>query len=274
MIDSHFHIFDQCRFPFVENRSYTPGEAYLESVNQIHAQLDVTHRVFVQPSIYGNDNRCLLNAMKDSHIPAKGIAVADPFTVSDEAIAELVGQNIVGFRFNPVANKEASSMSLSKQLAQWVDRLAGTSLILEMYLSANDLDTVLPVLASAKSPVLLDHYAGFSPQGFSTAALDYVVKSDAYVKCSAAYRCGQVDTSEYNDFVLSLAKHKADRLVWGSDWPHTGGGKERLTRPITEIEPFRSVNLSADIRRLSELLDETQRKNMMANTPMALYQFS
>ena len=66
-----------------------------------------------------------------------------------------------------------------------------------------------------------------------------------------------------------------ERLLWGSDWPHTGGGGGRRDpRLLDLVEPFRAV----DNRRGLELTarwapDEGARRALLVGNPARLYGF-
>ena len=62
--DCHAHIFGLVdQYPFTPNRSYTPPEASLAAYRRMLAALGIAHAVIVQPSVYGTDNRCTLDAV-------------------------------------------------------------------------------------------------------------------------------------------------------------------------------------------------------------------
>jgi ABC-type amino acid transport substrate-binding protein len=63
--DCHTHIFgDPRRFPFATNRTYTPASASVEEIRKLHRALHTSRVVIVQPSVYGTDNACTLDAIK------------------------------------------------------------------------------------------------------------------------------------------------------------------------------------------------------------------
>ena len=62
-----------------------------------------------------------------------------------------------------------------------------------------------------------------------------------------------------------------DRLVWGSDWPHTGSTKDRKKRGISESEPFRVIDNVAILKNVRKWVDETVWMRMMVDNPDALY---
>ena len=62
---------------------------------------------------------------------------------------------------------------------------------------------------------------GARQPGFA-AVLDLVKSGKAYVKISGAYRASKA-APDYNDvapLAAALIAANADRVVWGTDWPH------------------------------------------------------
>jgi predicted TIM-barrel fold metal-dependent hydrolase len=45
-------------------RNYTPPDASLAAYRELHHTLGVTRGVLIQPSVYGFDNRCMTDALK------------------------------------------------------------------------------------------------------------------------------------------------------------------------------------------------------------------
>jgi len=82
-------------------------------------------------------------------------------------------------------------------------------------------------LLDAGLPVVVDHFGrpdpdrGASDPGFKDL-LKFGASGRVWVKISGAYRCAKHDTyfaREATDQVISA--FGADRMMWGSDWPHT-----------------------------------------------------
>ena len=62
--DAHSHVIGPVsRYPFAAGRSYTPAEAHLGDYRRMLASLGLTRSVIVQPSFYGTDNSCTLDAV-------------------------------------------------------------------------------------------------------------------------------------------------------------------------------------------------------------------
>jgi predicted TIM-barrel fold metal-dependent hydrolase len=107
-----------------------------------------------------------------------------------------------------------------------------------------DLVTASPV------PVVFDHFGGAKAElglqqpGFADL-VELVRAGKAYVKISAAYRVSQ-QAPDYADVVplaQALITANADRVIWGTDWPHpTGtppGGKPTDVTPLLQIDDGR-----------------------------------
>ena len=74
--DAHFHIFGpSARFPFAETRSYTPEDAPLERVLELHSILGVERGVAVQGNAHGTDNSAMLDAVKRSEGRFRGVGI-------------------------------------------------------------------------------------------------------------------------------------------------------------------------------------------------------
>jgi 2-pyrone-4,6-dicarboxylate lactonase len=58
------------------------------------------------------------------------------------------------------------------------------------------------------------------------------------------YRASQAKPtfSDIRPIAEALIEANDGRLVWASDWPHTGGLAERAIRQPAEIEPFQPID--------------------------------
>src|SRR5579862_3666697 len=98
--DCHTHIFgDPRRFPFWSGRTYTPESASVREMRALHRALHTERVVIVNPSIYGTDNSCTLDAVKQLGPGARAIAVIDEET-PNERLDEMAGGGVRGIRLN------------------------------------------------------------------------------------------------------------------------------------------------------------------------------
>ena len=59
----HHHIYDS-RFPIAPSAALKPGDATVADYRKLQRRIGTTRHVVVQPSTYGTDNSCLLDAMR------------------------------------------------------------------------------------------------------------------------------------------------------------------------------------------------------------------
>ncbi|MGH8699969.1 MAG: amidohydrolase family protein, partial [Burkholderiales bacterium] len=76
--DSHFHVFGPAeRYPYGTDIRYKPPLAPLEDYLKLARHLGCERYVFVQPSAYGRDNACMLDAMREVGGKCRGIVDID-----------------------------------------------------------------------------------------------------------------------------------------------------------------------------------------------------
>src|SRR5664279_5247799 len=76
--DTHAHVFGPAaRFPYADDRSYTPPDAPLEKYLDMLDTIGFARGVLVQGSAHGRDNSAMLDALKQRPDRLRGIAVAD-----------------------------------------------------------------------------------------------------------------------------------------------------------------------------------------------------
>src|SRR5687767_12225670 len=77
--DSHVHIIGpRSKYPMVATRAYTPPEASVAQLKALRSRIGMSRNVIVQPSFYGTDNSCMLDALAELGASARGVAVVAP----------------------------------------------------------------------------------------------------------------------------------------------------------------------------------------------------
>ena len=98
--DCHIHVFGpRDRFPLAADLAYTPAEAPVEAYLTVRRRLGIERTVVIQPSAYGADNACALEAVAQLLPDARGIAVVDP-AIPDAGLEQLHEAGIRGLRFS------------------------------------------------------------------------------------------------------------------------------------------------------------------------------
>ena len=76
--DTHAHVFGPAaRFPYADDRSYTPPDAPLEKYLGMLDTIGFARGVLVQGSAHGRDNSAMLDALTRRPDRLRGVAVAD-----------------------------------------------------------------------------------------------------------------------------------------------------------------------------------------------------
>ena len=94
------HVFGPAaRYPFAAERTYTPPDASIDALLELQRQLGFERVVIVQPSVYGTDNSCTLDAVRRLDRRARAVAVIDRRTADDE-LFEMQRLGVRGVRVN------------------------------------------------------------------------------------------------------------------------------------------------------------------------------
>src|SRR3954469_6634115 len=100
--DAHHHIYDG-RFPVSPHwHSGFPPGATVADYRLLQRRLGTTRSVVVQPSTYGADNRCLVDALGQLGPASRGVAVVDP-SVGDAELRALTDAGVRAVRVNFVS---------------------------------------------------------------------------------------------------------------------------------------------------------------------------
>lgn len=279
--DCHVHVLDPARFPYAVERSYTPGAATVDELGAFHRELGIQRVVVVQPSCYGTDNRAVIDAISVVGLSrARGVAVLDFNAVGAAELKELHEQGIRGVRLNFATQQAQGLDAMRAVILQARDAIAPLGWHLDLHCPAPVLAALEPVLSDLRCPLVLDHFASLRPAAWSSdlpawTSLQRLLAADhTYVKLSAPYRLAQPDESAaLHQLACALIESAPSRLLWGSDWPHTGGSGVRTTG-LDQIEPFRRVDVARELSRLLEWSgSNATQKLILADNPVRLYGF-
>lgn len=279
--DCHVHVVAPLAdHPMVADRHYTPGPACVQALRAHLQRLGLAHAVIVQPSIYGNDNRLLVDSLQALNGSARGIAVVDD-AVTDAELVRLHDAGVRGLRINLESTGASDASTVSRALSTWADRLAGQRWHIQVYASLDAIASASPTLARLPVPVVLDHFA-MIPAHLPLAdprvqrVLALVGDGSAYIKLSASYRVAtdpdDVDqASKLATLAQAIVERNPERALWASDWPHTN--REPGKRP-TEISGYRDVPAARLLTELNAWMRDVElRKQVLAVNPARLYGF-
>ena len=276
--DCHVHVFgDARRFPFAASRTYTPESASAAELLAMHRALRIGRAVIVQPSVYGTDNSCTLDAMKQYSSGARGIAVL-PDAIPSTMLDDMQRAGIRGVRINLGLAKETSLADARHRLKSAIEQIQGPKWHVQIYAALPVVAGLSDLVLASPVPVVFDHFggakaaAGLRQPGFDKL-LQLVESGKAYVKISAAYRASSSapDYPELAPLAHALIAANPQRILWGSDWPHPDTGTGR--RP-GDVSPLLRVDDGGLLNLLALWApDTTLRKTILVDNPASLYTF-
>ena len=228
--DSHMHIFDP-RFAASSHWMRQPPNAPVAAYRQLQSRLGTQRAVVVTPSTYGTDNACMLNALDELGDCARGVAVV-AHDVSDAELNLLAARRVRGLRVNFVTPQSwgKTTLQMLSTLAQKVAaHPACEDWHIQVFVHPEQLIQLASVLAALPVPLVIDHLGYVDPaEGASGAAYDAMRRlldgGNTWVKLSGAYMRSTVQGPKYSDTLAlgrALVREAPERLIWGSDWPHT-----------------------------------------------------
>ncbi|WP_118180964.1 amidohydrolase family protein [Paraburkholderia phosphatilytica] len=229
--DAHCHVFGPGDiFPYAPDRSYTPPDAPLERLTQLHNFLGLSRGVIVQASCHGTDNTAMLDAIARSQGRYRGVAIVDG-SVTDEQLADLDRQGVRGVRFNFVAHLGgAPDLDVFDQV---VHRIRHLDWHVVLHLDAQDILTYADRIERLQVPFVIDHMgrvrseSGLDQQPFRQL-LELMRNPLAWVKVCGAERvsAGRRPFDDAMPFARTLIEAAPDRVLWGTDWPHPNISKD------------------------------------------------
>jgi predicted TIM-barrel fold metal-dependent hydrolase len=266
-VDCHHHIYDN-RFPYDTGTTLRPPDASVAHYRQLQARLGLRRSVVVQPSSYGTDNRCLIDALTQFGDNSRGIAVIDRAT-TDADLKALDAAGVRGIRFN-LSRPAGAGIELLGELAARVVPLG-------WHVQIHTLGDSYPALESAlmKLPttLVIDHLGripgskGIAHPGFATMRR-LVDRGNTWVKVSGAYHDSSEGAPLYADtgkLAATWLREAPERVVWGTDWPHVAAMAGEKPMP----DDAQLLDLLGHWQPNKELL-----RTVLVDNPEQLYGFS
>ncbi len=278
--DCHTHIFgDPRQFPYSPGRSYTPEIALPDEMSALHRALHIDRVVIVTPSVYGTDNSATLFGMKARGANARGVAVIDEKTREGdiEAMAEA---GMRGIRLNLVSAGHVDLFVARRRFLVAADRIKNRHWHIQIYATLGLVSGLKDAVRDSPNLVVFDHFGGaqaalgLQQPGFADL-VELVRSGKAYVKLSGAYRSSKQapDYADVAPLARALIAANADRILWGTDWPHPAIITPRGGRP-TDVTPLLQID---DGRLLNQLVvwapDPAIRRKILVDNPAELYGF-
>lgn len=280
--DCHMHIVGPPgRFPLAPGRSYATVEAPVADYRKVMQATGVERAVIVQPSFYGTDNRCTVEALAALGDAARGVAVIDP-AIPDDELEALHRAGCRGARVNLATSAHGEGESLEARIGRVEARVRDLGWHVQVFTHPEGLPTLAALQPRLAAPLVVDHFGLLRPELVDVEpmrgqlrALEAILEGGGWVKLSGLYRVAD-DFLAPSLAVLARRLHgrAPDRVMWASDWPHTPPHGRTPTDEGTLL-PFRDIDTGQLLSPVAEWFpDENVRRHVLVDNPARLYDFA
>jgi predicted TIM-barrel fold metal-dependent hydrolase len=267
----HAHVmgpFD--KFPLPPRPGYMPPLAPVENYVAGLDRMGLQYGVFVQSSSHGKDSRVLLDALA-RYPRLRGVGLAEP-SISDADLQVLAEAGVRGLRFTgspyPGHHNGHAGSSAIFTLFEMAPRLKAFGMHAQLWMHCDQTMELSPRLLKLGIPIVLDHMgrfdtgSGLAHPGFQNL-LTLLKTGQVWIKLIPQRNSDNIpDYPDVRPFQDALIAANPDRLVWGTDWPHTN------TPPELVADGGKLLDLFAEW-----VTDAGLRKKILADNAQALYGF-
>lgn len=260
--DTHVHVYDQ-RYPTSPSATLFPPDASVDDYRAVQAQLGLRRVVLVQPSTYGLDNSCQIDAAARFGDDARLVVVIDE-TTTEDGVEWYTDQGARGARFHMLPGGAVGWEAMAPVAA----RIAPFGWHVQLQMDGNRLPERLDQLLALPTALVVDHVGRFMPpppleSPAFRALLTLLDSGRCWVKLSAPYESTTVGAPGYpsvSALARALVERFPERLLWASNWPHPG-----QDTPLS-IEQLRDL-------ALDWLPTDALRQQVLVDNPAMLYGF-
>jgi 2-pyrone-4,6-dicarboxylate lactonase len=268
--DSHFHVFGPGeRYPYGAGLRYKPPLAPLENFLELARHLGCERFVFVQPSAYGRDNTCMLDAMRVVGRNCRGIVDVDE-NAPDAELGRMNQAGVRGVRINvnPIKPREPGfSKTMLSRIERLDARCAELGWMLDFLTPGWLTRELIPVMKKLKSRFTVAHMGMFlakdgpAQPGFRDFLAFLRGNERGWVKFTGTYRMSVAPGfTDAAPMARALIEAVPDRIIWGSDYPHLS-----FADKVGSVELFNLLGRWAP--------DAAMRKKILVDNPQTLFAF-
>ncbi|PWY90223.1 amidohydrolase 2 [Aspergillus heteromorphus CBS 117.55] len=289
--DTHIHVFDPETFPYATPRSYTPRAAQMAEYPT--AVTGCRNVVIVHASMQGTSPAPLVDTLaKQAHLPGyrlRGLATIDPDSITDEELDALHAAGVRGARLHEMAwghGKQSGGGDIIRKVTALAHRLGRLGWAIGIFCPVSAWAAMADTIRGLdpRIQMVADHFGGTFPgeehsPEFATF-LELIREKRVWVKVSGferLYHGHAGGMAALQPIAQAVIAAGPDRIVFGTDWPHTQLGVTRKGKSdqqrLEEVEGFREVPDAEHIRTLREWIpDEETWQNLWVHNPARLFQ--
>lgn len=252
--DSHCHVVDEDTFPLHPLHPYRPKKATLTDLQSFHKSLGIDHACLVAFSVYHTDNRCILDAVTRLNGKGRAVACIDTETITDSELQHLHDAGVRGIRLNLRTRRDKVDCEAIRLAARRIRHLGW---ILQVYVALEQIRELTPIVPELGVTVCIDHLGEPDPsrgpartQPGYDEFMDLLRSGTVWTKLSGTYRFP--DLEELDEYVAEILRVAPDRVVWASDWPHSGGVQANPKGDRNQVQDYRKIDDVAWVARCRE----------------------
>lgn len=225
--DTHFHVLGPLdQFPYSEKRRYSPPEARLKDILELHDFLGIDRGIVVHANTHGKNNLPFLKAVAQSDGRYLGVVrLTRSATFTSCKRLHSLGIRGARFAFNP----QHGGTFDQAEVEHVVSKIKPLGWFVEFHLEGKTLVEMEDWLSKLSVPVIIDHFGRVDiQQGVGHTEFKALLRlaecDHIWTKISGVDRISDAGYP-YEDvmpFSHMLIETSPSRIIWGSDWPHTG----------------------------------------------------
>ena len=239
--DSHMHVMDLSVFPLSPTAQYTPSSHTLDEAMAFEAKIGLRNIVLVQPSFYGTDNGCLLEALQRlGPNCARAVVVVDPRVVSQDTLSEWHELGVRGVRLNLKTTSQSwDRAKVRSETHSYVDLVRHRDWVLQLCAPLDMVEWVFDIIRDSGIKVCFDHFGNPNLAGRDASTylrtrkpcdlegfeslISLMNSGRVYVKFSSSYRLVDLDNLDVLEPIARefLRVRDGEQVVFGTDWPQT-----------------------------------------------------
>jgi predicted TIM-barrel fold metal-dependent hydrolase len=273
--DCHVHVFtDAARL--AEPFAYAPAPAGPDALAAHLATHAIGRAVLVQPSPYGYDNSATLEALDRLGPQHRAVIAVPPGVHAPPQLAALRGRGVRGLRYNPLGRIARADAAARHTIALLGRSAADAGLALELNVAPRALPALADTLLAVPAPLVLAHFAGLLGASAGRAAREALLRlldaGGTWVKASGLDRYPEAERDARLSAVAALLRRVArDRVLWGSDWPHTPLHAGEAAGAGAGRQPHREVDVAAARAAIAAAFGPDLWHAATVRNPQALY---
>ncbi len=228
--DAHLHIFSaDSKYPSVASPLYTLPYGRLDHYLRLADFLGIGRFVLVQPSYYGTDNSCLVDALRLVGSRGRGVVMLDE--VASNAELDRLGEaGVCAIRLDLFSRSSIPREDLILYINRAVERAKARGWHIQFYTPGWVVRDLVAFFATLTIDFVIDHMGYMLEEdGLTDRDFDRLLTlfrgGHCWLKLSGPYRLAKHKGYQaVAPVAKAIVAARPDRVLWGSDWPHIPDG--------------------------------------------------